>query len=370
MGELRVIKKVMGSRARLGEISTLHGNVQTPCFMPVATYATVKTLSFEDIAAMGYSMLIANAYHLYLKPGTEIFEKFGSIHNFMNWNGPVITDSGGFQIFSLGSAKVRHDGVSFKNEHDGSSHHLTAEKVVEIEEKIGADIIMCLDYCPKIWDNYAEIRESVKKTVHWALRCKNAHSKPDQQLWAIIQGGVFPDLRAECLEKLEEMEFPGYGIGGLSIGEPWEKTAETIEVLSKLMPDRKIRYIMGLGMPDQIIELVGLGMDLFDCAMPTHIARNGTTLSWRGKFNIKSARYRQDFGPLDPDCTCFVCRNYHRAYIRHLFSAKEALGMRLNSYHNLFFLAELMRRIRQSIAEGTFVQFKKEFLSRYSQQED
>jgi len=358
------------TKARAGIISTPHGTVETPCFMPVATYGTVKTLSSEEVAEMGYRMLIANAYHLSLKPGTELIAKAGSIHAFMHWPNPVVTDSGGFQVFSLKRVKISREGIEFRSDLDGSLHFLTPESCMEIERDIGADIAMCLDYCPKIWDNHEEVATSVRITGAWAERCGKAHtgttrSGAGQALWGIIQGGVFPELRKRSLESLEPCGFPGYGFGGLSIGEPKERTVETVSLLSEIVPEEKVRYFMGLGMPEQLVEMAGLGVDLFDCGMPTHIARNGTTLGWKGKFNVKSAKCREEFGPLDDECGCFVCRNYSRAYLRHLFSAREMLGMRLNSYHNLYFLAALMERIRNEIAKGTFARFKKDFMEKY-----
>lgn len=365
MPEFKIISNDKNTKARIGEILTSHGKIKTPCFMPVATYGTVKTLSSEDIKEIGYQMLIANAYHLYLKPGFETIKKSGSLHKFMNWNGAIVTDSGGFQVFSLEDVKIKENGVSFKSQSDGSQHFFSPEFSMEIQEKIGADIIMAFDYCPKDWSDYEEVKESVYKTTQWAQKCKNSHKRQDQSLWGIIQGGIYPELRKKSLEELEAIDFKGYGIGGLSIGEPWEKTMEIINFLIPIVPEFKSKYFMGLGMPEQIIEMVNLGIDVFDCGMPTHIARTGVTLSWNGKFHIKNAVYKNDFSPLDGHCDCFVCKNYSKAYIRHLFNAKEFLGMRLNSYHNLYFLCRFMESIRKNIEAGTFNEFKNEFLKNY-----
>jgi len=337
--------------------------------MPVATSASVKLLTSEEVFSMGLKAIILNAYHLYIKPGTKIIAELRGIHNFMKWNGLALTDSGGFQMFSLPGSQENEEGISLRVPETGAQHYFTPEKMIEIEEKIGADVMMCLDYCPKIWDNLQELKISVQRTVDWAKKCKSAHSTENQQLWGIIQGGIDISLRQQCIECLEEIEFPGYGIGGLSIGEPWSKTLEIIDLVSESIPENKVRYLMGMGMPDQVVEACEMGIDFFDCAMPTRIARNGTTLGWNGKFNIKAAACKDENGPLDPECNCFVCKTYSRAYLRHLFNAHEMLGMRLNSYHNLYFMSELINKIRSSIRQGEFQEFKKGFLDKYQQKE-
>ncbi|MCM8777015.1 MAG: tRNA guanosine(34) transglycosylase Tgt, partial [Candidatus Omnitrophica bacterium] len=361
---LKVIKKDGETDARVGEILTPHGTVNTPCFMPVATLGTVKTLSSEDLLEMDVEMLISNAYHLYLKPGIEIIEKTGSLHNFMNWQRPIVTDSGGFQIFSLENVKVEDEGVYFRSKLDGSLHFITPEKSIEIQNRIGADIIMAFDYCPKNWDDYEEVKNSVDITIKWAGRCRksfNEKGTDHQQLFGILQGGIYRKLRERCIDKMQNMDFPGFGIGGLSIGEPFEKTVEVIDFTIKYIPEEKVRYFMGLGMPLQILDMVEKGIDLFDCGMPTHIARTGSTLTSKGKINIKAGKYKDDFSPLDPDCNCFVCRNYTRAYIRHLINTGEITGLRLNSYHNIYFMMQFMKNIRNSIEDGTFKKFRKNF---------
>ncbi len=362
------INKTDGN-ARVCTFVSSRGTVETPCFMPVATSASVKLLTSEEVFSMGFKAIILNAYHLFIRPGVEIITNSGGIHRFMKWDGLALTDSGGFQIFSLPCSREDEDGIILKDPESGALHYFTPEKIIEIEEKIGADVIMCLDYCPRIWDNLEELKISVHRTVVWAKRCLAAHSTEKQQLWGIIQGGTDISLRIWCIEGLERMEFNGYGIGGLSIGEPWEMTLKTVDFISRNIPGNKVRYLMGLGMPDQIVEACELGIDFFDCAMPTRIARNGTTLTWNGKFNIKAAACKDENGPLDPECSCRVCSTYSRAYIRHLFNAHEMLGMRLNSYHNLYFMSELMKMIRSSIKQGKFQEFKKNFLSKYQRKE-
>ncbi|MCX8082126.1 MAG: tRNA guanosine(34) transglycosylase Tgt [bacterium] len=365
----KVLKKDEGTDARIGEIYTSHGIVQTPCFMPVATLGTVKTLSSEDLLEIGVEMLISNAYHLYLKPGIDIITRAGTLHKFMNWYRPIVTDSGGFQIFSLENVKIEEDGVYFRSKLDGSLHFITPEKSIEIQNKIAADIIMAFDYCPKLWDDYREVERSVEITIKWAKRCLdffNAKKIEGQQLFSIIQGGIYNELRERCLETMLYMNFDGFAIGGLSIGEPFEKTTETISFTVRQLPSEKVRYFMGLGMPLQILDMVEMGIDLFDCGMPTHIARTGSTLTSKGKINIKAGRYKNDLSPLDEECNCLVCKNYTKAYIRHLINTNEILGLRLNSYHNIYFIIKFMEDIRRSIKEGSFRKFRKNFEKKYN----
>ncbi len=336
--------------------------------MPVATSASVRLLTSYEVMDMGFNAIILNAYHLFMRPGTEILRKTHGIGNFMKWDGMTVTDSGGFQMFSLPDSKADENGISLKDPESGAIHYFTPEKVIEMENDIGADVIMCLDYCPKIWDNLQEVKLSIERTISWAKKCQKSHSNPYQQLWGIIQGGTDTGLRMYCFEELEKLSFQGYGIGGLSIGEPWLRTMEVVDSICR-KAGSKVMYLMGVGMPDQIVDAVELGVDFFDCAMPTRIARNGTTISWSGKFNIKAALCKDQQIPLDPECDCFVCKTYTRAYIRHLFNAREMLGMRLNSYHNLYLVAKLMERIRESIKNKTFNRFKKEFLNKYERKE-
>ncbi len=350
--EFEIIKKDKKTNARVGILKTPHGIVHTPSFMPVATLANVKTLTSEDLNEIGVEMIISNAYHLYLRPGIEVIEKIGGIHRFMNWKKPIITDSGGFQIFSLENVKINEDGVIFKSKIDGSTHFITPEKSIKIQEKIGADIIMAFDYCPKNWNDYDEVKKSVELTIKWAKICKESHKKENQELFGIIQGGIYKELREKCIEEIEKIGFSGYGFGGLSIGEPFEETLRIIEFIIKNLPPQKLRYFMGIGMPEQIIKLVELGVDLFDCGMITHIARTGSTLTKNGKINIKAGKYKFDESPLDPECDCFVCKNYTRAYIRHLINTKEITGLRLNSYHNVYFITKFMASLREKILDS------------------
>jgi len=366
MDIFRILYKDKDTKARIGELSTPHGKVKTPSFMPVATNATVKTLSSEELTQIGVDILIANAYHLYIRPGIEIIYEAGGIHQFMNWYKPIVTDSGGFQVFSLEDIKVKKEGVIFKSKIDGSTNFITPEKSMEIQQKIGADIIMTFDYCPKKWDDYEEVKKSVNLTSLWANICKNFHKKKDQNLFGIIQGGTYKDLREKSIKTLLDLNFEGYGFGGLSIGEPFEKTVEIVKFIIEQLPEEKVRYFMGLGTPLQILEMVEKGVDLFDCGMPTHIARNGSSLTWKGKINIKAGRYKNDFSPLDSECDCFVCKNYSKAYIRHLFNTQEILGLRLNSYHNIYFMQRFMERIQDTIEKGNFLEFKKIFEKGYN----
>jgi len=287
----------------------------------------------------------------------------------MNWKKPIVTDSGGFQIFSLENVKVEDEGVYFRSKLDGSLHFLTPEKSIEIQNRIGADIIMSLDYCPRVWNDYEEVERSVEITLKWAERCLSFFSTSgiqSQQLFGIIQGGIYPELRSKCLEKMLPMDFSGFALGGLSIGEPFEKTIEIVKFTAQNLTVEKVRYFMGLGMPLQILDMVETGIDLFDCGMPTHIARTGSTLTAKGKINIKAGKYKNDFSPLDEECDCFVCKNYTRAYIRHLLNTNEILGLRLNSYHNIYFMMRFMESIRKSINEGCFKKFRKNFEKKYN----
>lgn len=359
--EFKIFKKDSNTNARIGEIITDSGKVQTPCFIPVATLANVKTLTSEDLKEIGVEMIITNAYHLYLKPGVDIIEKAGGIHKFMNWERPVVSDSGGFQIFSLEDVKISENGAIFKSKIDGSTHFITPEKSIEIQEKIGADIIMAFDYCPKNWDNYEEVKKSTELTIKWAKICKKVHKKENQEIFGIIQGGIYKELRKKCIEEIENFSFNGYGFGGLSIGEPYDETLKITEFIIENLTEEKVRYFMGIGMPLQVLELIEIGIDMFDCGMITHIARTGSTLTWKGKINIKAGKYKDDFSPLDPDCDCFVCKNYTKSYIRHLINTKEITGLRLNSFHNVYFMIKFMGKIRESIKNNNFKKFKKEF---------
>ena len=350
-----VIRRCSGTGARLGKLVTGHGPVDTPAFMPVGTQGTVKGITTGELKDLDTAMILSNSYHLYLRPGVEVIARTGGLHRMMNWSGGILTDSGGFQIFSLGGLrKVENDGVTFTSHIDGSKHYLTPERVVRIQNMLGSDIAMVLDQCTPYPAPYEEVQAAVERTSRWALRCRNAHLREKQALFGIVQGGVYPDLRERSAADLVEMNFPGYAIGGLSVGEPKELLYQTLGRTVPLLPFEKPRYLMGVGSPDALLEGSRLGIDLFDCVLPTRIARNGRVMTSRGYLTIRNAVYAADTGPLDEECGCPVCRSYTRAYIRHLFNAGEILGMRLTTYHNLYYLAQLMREIREAIREEKF----------------
>ena len=353
----RIISQDKGTEARIGEITTAHGKIITPAFMPVATVGSVKTLSSEELEKMDYQLILANAFHLYLKPGLKIIKKSEGLHKFMNWDGAILTDSGGYQIFSLKNTKVTEEGVNFRSALDGSSHFFSPETSIQVQEMIGADIIMAFDECIGYPAEYKKAKESMERSVRWAIRCKKAHQDNEQILFGIIQGSIYQDLRKISLEKLEKLNFPGYGIGSFLVGEPEEKMFEVVESLVPLISENKPRYLMGLGKPEQILEMIKRGVDLFDSSFPTHIARNGSCLTHQGKIIIRDSRFKNDNNPIDEGCNCFVCRNYTRAYLRHLFNVGEILALRLASYHNLFFLNHLMKETRKAIKGNKFSSF-------------
>jgi len=347
------------SSARAGCITTSRGPVKTPVFMPVATRAAIKALTFKDLEEINFDMVLSNTYHLYIRPGTEVLQEAGGLHRFMNYGKPILTDSGGFQVFSLSDlCKVFPDGVEFRSHLDGSKHFFTPEKVLDIQKVIGSDIMMVLDQCTEYPISDDKALAAVTRTLHWAERSmvhwKNNFDRDKQGLFAIIQGGVFKHLRKECAERLMEMDYPGYAIGGLSVGEPKESYMEITEYTLSLLPDFKPRYMMGVGSPLEILYAVKNGVDMFDCVMPTRIARNGTLFTNRGRINIKAARYEKDFSPLDDLCECYVCRNFTKSYLRHLFRAGEIASLIYFTFHNLFFMKSFMREIRGSIISGNF----------------
>jgi queuine tRNA-ribosyltransferase len=359
-------KQDKNTEARAGRLSCSHGSFLTPMFMPVGTQATVKTLTPEELTEMGAGIILANAYHLYLRPGEGLVEKAGGLHRFMHWDQGILTDSGGFQVFSLsGLRKVTDEGVLFQSHLDGSRHFFTPEKVMEIEQKLGADIAMCFDVCSPADCSYAEAEKAVDRTSDWARRCKESHRRPDQALFGIVQGGIFEDLRQRSALALVELDFSGYAIGGLSVGEPKADMYRILDYLHPLLPKNKVRYLMGVGAPEDLVEGVRRGVDIFDCVLPTRLARHGAAFTAQGKLVIRNALYAEDFIPLDPDCSCYVCRNYSRAYIRHLIKAQELLAHRLMSYHNIYFLLQLMRKMRTAIEEDRFLEFYAEFYARY-----
>ena len=334
--------------ARRGVIHTPHGDIQTPVFMPVGTQATVKSMTPEELKEINAQIILSNTYHLYLRPGNKLVKEAGGLHNFMRWDKPILTDSGGFQVFSLGDLRtIKEEGVEFKSHLDGSKHFFSPEGVMEIEEDLGADIIMAFDECVEYPATYEYTKQSMERTTRWAKRCKEAHKNINEQsLFGIIQGGFYKDLRDQSLEELVKLDFPGYAIGGISVGEPKEKFLDILRYIAPKMPKDKPRYLMGVGTPDYLIEAAISGIDMCDCVLPTRIARNGTAMTWNGKVVVRNATYERDFTPLDSECDCYTCKNYTRAYIRHLIKANEILGVRLLSIHNLNFLTKLMEKVR------------------------
>jgi len=366
-----LLKKDPRSNARLGIITTSHGEVKTPVFMPVGTQGTVKALLPETLKALGVEMILGNMYHLYLRPGHELVRDFGGLHRFMNWPGPILTDSGGYQIFSLGALRqIKEEGVVFQSHIDGSRHFISPESAVGIQEALGADIMMCFDECTAYPADRKYTKESLDLTIRWANRCSKARKGNGQALFGIIQGGVYPDLREEAVEMIVRIGFDGYALGGLSVGEPKELMWRVVEETTPLLPGDKARYLMGVGTPGDIIEAVFHGIDMFDCVIPTRGARNGLLFTNSGKVVIKNARYRDDASPPDESCDCYTCKNYSRAYLRHLFVAKEILAMVLNTIHNVRFYMNLMDRIRTAIREDRFVEFRREFLHRHTRVTD
>lgn len=366
-----LIKECPETGARAGILHTPHGDVLTPVFMPVGTQATVKTMSPEELKEIGAGIILSNTYHLYLRPGHDLVRQAGGLHKFMNWDRGILTDSGGFQVFSLGALrKINEEGVTFRSHHDGSEHFLSPEKVMEIQEALGADVIMAFDECAPYPADRDYIKDSLARTTRWAERCKKAQTRKDQGLFAIIQGGMYPDLRRESANQLVPMDFPGYAVGGLSVGEPAELMYEMLEATVPLLPKDKARYLMGVGTTDYLIEGVKRGIDMFDCVLPTRIARNGTVMTRDGYLTVRNAPYANDFRPLEEGCQCYACRNYTRAYIRHLIKANEIFGFRLTTYHNLYVLVNFMAGIRESIINGTFPDLYKEFTVRIGREKE
>ena len=354
--------------ARRGVIHTPHGDIQTPVFMPVGTQATVKSMTPEELKKMvGAQIILSNTYHLYLRPGQDIVKEAGGLHNFMKWDRPILTDSGGFQVFSLGALRtISEEGVEFKSHLDGSKHFFSPESVMKIEEDLGADIIMAFDECVEYPATYEYTKQSMERTTRWAKRCKEAHTTVEKQaLFGIIQGGFYKDLRKKSAEDLVSLDLPGYAIGGISVGEPKEEFLDILNYTTPLMPKDKPRYLMGVGTPDYLIEAVLSGIDMCDCVLPTRIARNGTALTSHGKVVVRNATYERDWNPLDDNCDCYTCKNYTRAYIRHLIKANEILGVRLLSIHNLKFLTNLMERVKIEIEHDNLQNFKEEFFKQY-----
>ena len=357
-----LIRQCPETGARAGRLHTPHGSFDTPMFMPVGTQGTVKTLSPEELHTMGAGVILGNTYHLFLRPGHEIVKKAGGLHRFMNWDGAILTDSGGFQVFSLGALrKISEEGVAFRSHHDGSKQFLSPEKSMEIQMALGSDIAMAFDECTPYPADYEYACRSMRLTTRWAKRCQAVHNREDQALFGIVQGGMYADLRQESAEQLVAMDFPGYAIGGLSVGEPKPLMYEVLEQTVPFLPQNKARYLMGVGTPDCLVEGVARGIDMFDCVFPTRVARNGTAITSQGRVVIRNAAYIEDFTPLDPECDCYTCRNYSRAYLRHLIRCDEIFGLRLMSLHNLHYLIKLMHQIRTAIIEGNYPEFRKLF---------
>ena len=366
-----LLKTDKRTRARLGVVHTPHGDVQTPVFMPVGTQATVKAMKPEDVEKLGAEIILGNTYHLYLRPGHEIIKEAGGLHKFMNWHRPILTDSGGFQVFSLGHMrKITEEGVKFSSYLDGSKHMLSPEKSMEIQEALGSDIMMAFDECAPPEADRKYVEKSLALTNRWLDRCKKYHYSDQekterQSLFGIQQGGFFKDLRKESSKFIADQDLPGYSIGGLSVGEPKEVFLDMMDDCPDMLPKEKPRYLMGVGSPDYLFEGVERGIDMFDCVLPTRIARHGLAMTSQGRVNIKNKQYEKDWGPLDPECGCYTCRTYSKAYLRHLFKSEEILSSMLLSEHNLHFLVNTMKNMREAIAEDRFPEYKKEFYDKY-----
>ena len=352
--------------ARRGRLHTPHGVIETPVYMPVGTQATVKTVSPEELKELSAQIILSNTYHLHLRPGEDLVAEAGGLHRFMNWDRPILTDSGGFQVFSLASLrKISEEGVMFASHLDGSRHFFSPEVSIGIQEKLGSDIMMQFDVCSAYPCSYDDADKAMRRTVRWLDRCVKAWRRPDQALFGIVQGAFYKDLRVECAKQMAQYDLPGYGIGGLSVGEPKEIMYDILEALNPVMPQDKPRYLMGVGSPDCLIEGVLRGVDMFDCVLATRVARNGTVFTRNGRLVIRNAAYARDFGPLEEGCDCYACRNYSRAYIRHLLKAEEIFGLRLCSIHNLRYLTKLMEDIRSAIEQDSLRDFTEDFYSRH-----
>lgn len=365
-----VFAKDTKTKARVGRLSTPHGEVLTPVFMPVGTRATVKTMTPEELEMIGVEIILTNVYHLFLRPGCDLIGQLGGLHKFMSWSRPIISDSGGYQVFSLSpSVKVSTEGVEFKSPIDGKSHFFSPEEIIANQRSLGADIIMVLDECSPYPAERERVAQAAKRTTDWARRSKEFFEGDAQALFGIVQGGLFPDLRRTSAQEIVEIGFSGYALGGLGVGEPRELMLEVIEQVEPFLPEDKPRYLMGLGDAASLIEAISLGMDMFDSALPTRVGRNGTAFTSTGRVNIRNAAYRSDPGPLDEKCSCYACRNYSRAYLRHLYASGEILALRLLSWHNVHFLVSLMKDVRRAIGAGDFELYWSSFLRQYQEVE-
>ncbi len=362
-----LVKKDERTGARAGIIHTPHGSFPTPIFMPVGTQASVKGVSPEELKDLGAGIILSNTYHLFLRPGMELVKEAGGLHKFMNWDRAILTDSGGFQVFSLGELrKITEEGVSFRSHIDGSKKFLSPEVSMQVQMALGSDIVMAFDECIPYPADFDYAKKSTERTTRWAKRCKSEMTAENQGLFGIVQGGMYPELRRQSVKELVELDFPGYAVGGLSVGEPKEMMYEMLSVSTEGLPKDKPRYLMGVGTPDCLVEGVMRGIDMFDCVFPTRVARNGTAMTWNGRLVMKNQEYTHDFRPIEEDCDCYACRNFSRAYIRHLVRANEIFGLRLLSLHNLRFLQRFMAAMRQSILDDRFSEFRSEFLAGYS----
>ena len=362
-----LIKTCKQTGARLGRLHTPHGVIETPIFMPVGTQATVKAMTPEELKEIGSQIILSNTYHLYMRPGHDLIERAGGLHKFMNWDKPILTDSGGFQVFSLGPLrKIKEEGVEFRSHLDGSKHFLSPEKATEIQNALGSDIIMAFDECAPYPADRQYVKNSLERTTRWLERCKAAHKYPEKQaLFGIVQGGMYKELREQSAKEITAIDLPGYAIGGLSVGEPKDMMYEVLDYTVPLLPEDKPRYLMGVGSPDDLLEGVLRGIDMFDCVLPTRIARNGTAMTSLGKVVVRNASYAEDFTSLDPECDCYTCKNYTKAYLRHLIKCNEILGARLLTIHNLRFLLKMMENVREAIKEDRLLDYKKDFFEKY-----
>ncbi len=359
--------KAKRGKARSGTLMTAHGAIETPVFMAVGTKATVKAMTNEELIQSGTQILLGNTYHLHLRPGEKVIKNLGGLHKFMNWNKPILTDSGGFQVFSLSQlAKMSEEGVEFKSHLDGAKHFISPEKSMEIQMDLGADIIMAFDECLQYPATEDQIQKSMDLTYRWLLRSKAAMTRKESLLFGIIQGGLSLEHRKKSLQQITSVDLPGYALGGFSVGEPIHLMHELLPHIAPLMPENKPRYLMGVGTPLDLVISVDAGIDMFDCVIPTRVARNGTLYTWRGKVSIKRNEFREDPSPLDPECDCYTCTNYSKAYLRHLFLSGEILGSRLNSIHNIYFYMKLMERIRQAIQEDRWEAFRDDCITRFT----
>lgn len=364
MSNFRLLKTT--GNARAGELTTPHGVITTPVLCPVGSQGSIKTLTPEEVKDVGMNMILANTYHLYLRPGIATIERLGGLHKFMDWKGAILTDSGGYQIFSLSRLrKITDEGVTFRSHIDGSQHTITPELAIQYQELLGADIIMVLDECVGHDENREKVYTGMVRTHHWAERCLKAHDKQEQSLFAIVQGGVYPELRKQSVNALTKMDFDGYAVGGLSIGEQKQITFDITEQTTSLLPPDKPRYLMGVGAPEDIVECVGRGIDIFDCALPTRVARNGALFTKMGRVDIMNAGFREQGEPVEVDCTCYTCQHFFAGYLHHLFKSRELLAYRLATIHNLAFMSNLIHSIRIAIMNDTFDSFRQSFLDKY-----